>query len=225
MKTVVYIDGYNLYYGLLRRTQYKWLDIFALFQNHVLDSTSEVTEVRYYTAPVLGRMSDDSESPKRQRTYLQALRKFRGDTVKIIEGKMVSKKPYLRLVDPIPEAPEIKRVRVIDFSEKKTDVNIAVDMLDYACKGEVQQIILCSNDSDLEAAISSIKRNHPQIRVGLVAPIQKNRKISTDLSKHADWSKILSPTHLEASQLPDKIPHTSIRKPEKWQSRDDTQDT
>jgi len=26
MKTTIYIDGYNLYYGLVKNTQYKWLD-------------------------------------------------------------------------------------------------------------------------------------------------------------------------------------------------------
>ena len=29
-KTIVYIDGYNLYYGLLKGTAYKWLDLLAL---------------------------------------------------------------------------------------------------------------------------------------------------------------------------------------------------
>ena len=33
MKTVVYIDGFNLYYGSLRGTRYKWLDLAALFKN------------------------------------------------------------------------------------------------------------------------------------------------------------------------------------------------
>ena len=28
-RTIVYIDGFNLYYGLLRFTSYKWLDIVA----------------------------------------------------------------------------------------------------------------------------------------------------------------------------------------------------
>ena len=36
MRTVVYVDGYNLYYGLLRNTTLKWLDLVALFRNHVL---------------------------------------------------------------------------------------------------------------------------------------------------------------------------------------------
>jgi hypothetical protein len=36
MRTIVYVDGYNLYYGLLRKSAYKWLDLYSLFQNHVL---------------------------------------------------------------------------------------------------------------------------------------------------------------------------------------------
>lgn len=45
-----------------------------LFEAHVLDKKVELVEVRYYTAPVLGRMSDDPGSTQRQRQYLQALR-------------------------------------------------------------------------------------------------------------------------------------------------------
>lgn len=30
LRTFVYVDGYNLYYGLLRKTKFKWLDLFAL---------------------------------------------------------------------------------------------------------------------------------------------------------------------------------------------------
>ena len=30
-KTAVYVDGYNLYYGRLRNSAYKWLDVVALF--------------------------------------------------------------------------------------------------------------------------------------------------------------------------------------------------
>lgn len=88
LKTIVFIDGYNLYYGLLRRSSYKWLDLYALFQHHVLQN-ADVTEVRYYTAPVLARMSDDIDSPKRQRTYLQALRKQPLQKITIIESNAI----------------------------------------------------------------------------------------------------------------------------------------
>jgi hypothetical protein len=30
MQTNVYVDGFNLYYGALKRTAYKWLDIRGL---------------------------------------------------------------------------------------------------------------------------------------------------------------------------------------------------
>ena len=38
MRTVIYVDGLNLYYSVLRRTNLKWLDQVALFRDHVLDS-------------------------------------------------------------------------------------------------------------------------------------------------------------------------------------------
>ncbi|MBH1971004.1 MAG: NYN domain-containing protein [Moraxellaceae bacterium] len=211
MKTIVFIDGYNLYYGLLRRSPYKWLDLYALFQHHVLQN-ADVSEIRYYTAPVLARMSDDVDSPKRQRTYLQALRKHQPHKVTIIEGKMVAATPFSRLVKPIAEAPTLDKVQVYRFEEKQSDVNMAVDMVVSALTNRCEQIVLCSNDS------VSIKQCAPHIRLGLVTPIRNEsaRAVSKDLSQYADWSKVLSQIHLANSQLPAKIPSTAILKPDRW---------
>lgn len=104
MRTIVYVDGYNLYYGVLRKTAFKWLDLFGLFQDHVLDSQAQLVEVRYYTAPVLGRMCDDIESPQRQRQYLQALRKMYPEKIVIVEGKIIATTPFQRLVEPLEAA-------------------------------------------------------------------------------------------------------------------------
>jgi hypothetical protein len=30
MRTIVYVDGFNLYYGALKGTPYRWLDILAM---------------------------------------------------------------------------------------------------------------------------------------------------------------------------------------------------
>lgn len=218
LRTVVYIDGYNLYYGLLRKSKLKWLDLFSLFKSHVLDASTELLEVRYYTAPVLGRMSDDPESPQRQRLYLQALRKMHPGKISIIEGRILATTPFQRLVKPIPEAPHLEMVQVYDFNEKKTDVNLASDMIAGAWTGAYEQVVVCSNDSDLEGALATVKKHHPNIRVGLVAPIigVDHRRISNDLSRHSDWAKILSPVHIANSQLPDRIPHSAIHKPSTW---------
>jgi len=90
MKTIVYIDGYNLYYVSLRKTHYKWLDIYQLFAHQILNDPISLSQVKYYTAPVLGRMCDDSHSPQRQRQYLQALSKLYPDNVSIYQGKMIA---------------------------------------------------------------------------------------------------------------------------------------
>ena len=218
MKTIVYVDGYNLYYGLLRRSAFKWLDLYRLFQDHALGQNAEVLEVRYYTAPVLGRMSDDPESSQRQRTYLQALRKMPPNKVTIIEGKIMAETPVLRLVNPVPECPGLTHVKVHDFTEKKTDVNLAADLITGAWTGAYEQAVICSNDTDLEGALRVVKEHRPAIRLGLVAPIPSDdsRKIAADLKSHADWSKVLSKVHLERSQLPDKIPGTALRRPPAW---------
>lgn len=218
LRTIVYVDGYNLYYGLLRKSKLKWLDLYALFNNHVLGDATELIEVRYYTAPVLGRMSDSQESPKRQRQYLQALRKHRPHGLTIIEGRIMASTPYQRLYKPIQEAPYLTKVQVYDFNEKKTDVNLASDMLAGAWTGAYDQVVLCSNDSDLEGALATVRRYHPKIRIGLVAPIPSNdhRRIATDLSQYADWTKILSPVHIANAQLPNRIPNSRLQRPDTW---------
>jgi 6-hydroxy-3-succinoylpyridine 3-monooxygenase len=38
LRTRIYIDGYNFYYGCLRGTPHKWLDLLPLFVKHILPS-------------------------------------------------------------------------------------------------------------------------------------------------------------------------------------------
>jgi uncharacterized LabA/DUF88 family protein len=189
-----------------------------LFSTHVLDCNAELVEVRYYTAPVLGRMSDDSKSTQRQRQYLQALKIMYPQVLAIIQGKIVASKPHQRLVKPIPQAPELQTVQVYDFNEKKTDVNLASDLITGAWIGSYEQAVICSNDSDLEGALAAVKRHHKSLRIRIVAPIRSedHRHISGDLIRHADWKKILSIVHVAASQLPPRIPNSKLVKPTAW---------
>jgi uncharacterized LabA/DUF88 family protein len=218
MRTVIYVDGFNLYYSVLRRTNLKWLDLVALFRDHVLDSNAQLLEVRYYTAPILARMSDDPQSVQRQRIYLQALRRMHPDQLKIIEGRIAVTTPFQRLVRPIAGASDISRVQVYDFNEKKTDVNLASDLLAGAWTGAFDQAVICSNDTDLEPALATLRKYHPQLRLGIVATVRgsDNRYIAADLKQHADWSKALSMVHISNAQLPERIPASSLRRPETW---------
>ena len=54
-RTIIYIDGFNLYYRLLKeRPAFKWLNLLALVKS-VLDPDNDIVKVRYFTARVSGR--------------------------------------------------------------------------------------------------------------------------------------------------------------------------
>lgn len=48
-RTIVYIDGFNFYYGEVRGTPWKWLDPYKLFQN-ILGKQNTLLKVKYFTA-------------------------------------------------------------------------------------------------------------------------------------------------------------------------------
>lgn len=61
----VYIDGFNLYYGCLKGTAYKWLDLEALAKR--LLPKDEINRIRYFTAKVDGRAGDRGAPRARMR--------------------------------------------------------------------------------------------------------------------------------------------------------------
>jgi hypothetical protein len=80
MKTNVYIDAFNLYYGCLKQTQYRWLDLAALGQAILPKHT--IGRIRYFTALVSTIPGDgDGAQPQRQQVYLRALKTLPNLTV------------------------------------------------------------------------------------------------------------------------------------------------
>ncbi|WP_180867636.1 hypothetical protein [Stenotrophomonas maltophilia] len=57
--TAVYVDGYNLYYGRIRNTSFKWVDLLRLFEIVLRDQdpASDLEHLHYFTAMALGRFS------------------------------------------------------------------------------------------------------------------------------------------------------------------------
>ena len=55
-ETIVYIDGFNLYYRCLRGTRYKWLDLARLCQ--ILLPSDHIRAIKYFTAAVKSRPHD-----------------------------------------------------------------------------------------------------------------------------------------------------------------------
>jgi uncharacterized LabA/DUF88 family protein len=216
MKTIVYVDGLNLYYGSLRGTAFKWLDLYTLFRDCVLETDADVEQIRYYTAPIKASSSDDPASPMRQQRYLRALKAHRGDRIQIIQGFIARTTPRLRLVRPRASSVCTTKVRVFQFTEKQTDVNLVSDFISDACHGRCKQAVLCSNDRDLVGALAAVKRDHSDVVVGLVAPVREQHQVTRDLSRLTRWCRVIRPEHLARAQLPERIPGTQLTRPDEW---------
>lgn len=67
-RTIVYIDGFNLYYGSLRKTAYKWLDLKELFSN-LLGERHQIVEIKYYTAAISDRGDNQMQGSSKSFIY------------------------------------------------------------------------------------------------------------------------------------------------------------
>ena len=69
---IVYVDALNLYYGSLRGTKYKWLNLETLFDR--LLPGYEILTIFFFTADLKGSLRPDNPgAPNRQKAYFRAL--------------------------------------------------------------------------------------------------------------------------------------------------------
>ena len=228
-KTAVYVDGYNLYYGRLRNTTYKWLDLVRLFDEllTVQDGVARIEAVKLFSAHALARFaSHGNASVQAQQAYHRALQTLYPERFSIVlgthsmdnSGALV---PVFR--DGMPYDRN-DRVRVWKIEEKKTDVNLA--MYRDAAKGLYDQVVLCSNDSDAEPVLQALREDFPALVIGVVTPVSppdsvkgSPRGVSSSLSRHAHWTRrYLLDGELTAAQLPPRVPTNKkpIVKPLQW---------
>ena len=223
MRTIVYVDGYNLYYSLLTKSAYKWLDLNGLFARLVrpIEPVSEIVLVKYFTAPILGSMASDPRAEQRQAHYHRALKAAGG--IEIIKGFHSLTITTGVLVDPIADIRPETRCRIQVMQEKQTDVSLALHLYRDAARGACDQLVLCSNDSDLEPALAMIRTDFPEIRIGLVLPRSagnRGARRSGSLERHAHWTReSVHAADLASSQLADRLldhRKRTIRRPAEW---------
>lgn len=223
LRTLVYVDGFNLYFGCLRgASDCRWLDVEALvtFICRAQNPKAEVVGVKYFSAMIDPKLSPRGvDSVIAQRDYWLAL-KAHSTCLTIIEGGyFIVSGNYHRNQKPINLT---QRVEVLRPEEKQTDVNIGLHMLADATDGLCEQQILFTNDSDCAPVLSMIRERHPDMMLGVVAPVLENgksRRSSVELRKSSNWTRqTIDRVALEASQLPDSVKSSkrNIRKPEHW---------
>ena len=207
MRTFIYVDGFNLYYGALKGTPWKWLDPVALLER-VLQPNHRILTVKYFTARVSGTSADPSK-PQRQNVYLRAMQHYRPE-IKVYFGHFLSHKVRAPLAQP---AGNRRTVEIIKTEEKGSDVNLAVHLLNDGWLNAYDCGVIVSNDSDIAEAMRLVRQPHGK-RIGLVTP--GAGRPSRQLMAHADFSRHIRANGLQHSQLPDPIPGTNIRKPVAW---------
>ena len=94
MQTRVYVDGFNLYYGALKGTQFKWLNLVELVR-HVLPAAHTIDKLIYFTARVSGVL--DPGAPARQQIYLNALNTL--PEVEVHFGSFLAKTAWRPLIN------------------------------------------------------------------------------------------------------------------------------
>lgn len=207
-RTIVYVDGFNLYYGAVRGTPYKWLDLqrfFTLIRQH-----DDIRAIKYFTAWVMGPTLPN------QQAFLAAL--ATRPLVQPVLGNFKQKRVKCAFAQcAMPGQPP----RFFDvYEEKRTDVNIAVYMLDDAYQDACDNFVLVSGDSDLVPAVKMIRHRFPHKRIIVYVPAQvPQRGAAVELRTSAHTHRLLPLNLLQHAQLPTQVPDGSggfISKPAAW---------
>ena len=209
-KTTVYVDALNLYYGALKETPYKWLDL-SKFCEFLLPK-NDVQHIHYFTAVVKPRpQKPHSQKLIRQETYLRALRTIPNLT--ITYGHFLTHEVEMSLVNPQPGQPPV--VTVWKTEEKGSDVNLASRLIRDGHRDCYEVAVIISNNSDLLLAVRIVREELGKV-VGIANP-HKERP-SKVLRHNGDFRKRIGQSVLRASQFPTTLTDAKgvFRKPQTW---------
>jgi uncharacterized LabA/DUF88 family protein len=204
-RSIVYVDGFNLYYGAIKGGPHKWLDLERYFR--MLRPGDEIVAVKYFTALI------DGPRQSRQETYLAALASL--PSVTIILGKF--KKKTLKCGVRECQYPGSRLFQSVE--EKQTDVNVALHLLDDGYDDRCDQFIITSGDSDLVPAIRMVRATWPAKRVFVYIPARSDiRGAAVEIRSAADKARTLPLELLRHCHLPPTVQTSAgpVRKPQDW---------
>lgn len=192
MPTNVYIDGFNLYYGAVKGTPYKWLDFTALAR--ALLRGHEIGVVKYFTARVQDRAGDLTQS-QRQDLYLRAL-KTTG--VEIYFGTFQTRTKRVLLVKK--KGRKDRFADAVVTEEKGTDVSLGAHLLWDAFHKTMDTALVISNDADLQMPVDMA------MQLGIdVIMVNPHRHSGQKSHLNGSDRRNLRRTHLSQSQLPQTV--------------------
>jgi uncharacterized LabA/DUF88 family protein len=204
LKANIYIDGFNLYYGALKNTPYRWLDVAKLC--HIMLPRDTINQIKYFTALVNPRPIDPDQLT-RQQIYLRALQTI--PNLEIVYGHFLTHEIMMPLAPP-----KSGYVKVIKTEEKGSDVNLALHLLSDGYKNAYDVAVIVSNDSDLLLPVQFVKKELGK-KVGILNPQKHPSKV---LIANADFVKNIRQGVLSKSLFPTTLTDSqgTFTKPATW---------
>lgn len=201
-RAIVYIDGYNLYFGVRAafHGRHKWLDLQALCESF-LKPGMELVAVKYFTAIT----TRSAGSKQRQEIYLKAL-EAHCSKLECHFGRFLAKTVSCKTCG----------ARYPSFEEKKTDVNIACQILNDTYLDKYDICYIVSGDSDLVPPLQIVRQFHPEKR-SIVAHPPKRK--SVELCETANGWFAIGEKKIKRSQLPDSVitrHGNTLTRPSEW---------
>lgn len=200
-RVIVYIDGFNLYFGLISKgwRKYLWLNLQTFAESLLLPDQSLV-HTKYFTS----RISKPISKQRRQSVFLDALSTL--SEFSIYYGRYQA---------------EIRTCENCGFntlisSEKKTDVNIATELMVDAFQDRFDTAIIVTADADLTGPIVAIRSLFRQKKVLIAFPPERH---SFELRKVASGVYHIAEEKFRRNLFPHEVVTRSgfrLRKPEKW---------
>lgn len=207
-RVAFYIDGFNLFHGSLKGTEYRWLDLEA-FCEHFVRPRQELVAVKYFTALVRDRPGQPGQR-ERQKEYLRALATL--PKVEIYYGHFLKRKAVRQLAQPPKrkgrkgrrgrgEDPGFREVWIEE--EKGSDVNLASQFLSDGFRARYDVAFVVSNDGDLKMPVE-IGRDEFKASIIVVNPHgeRRSRALTPDGTDLGRYYRRVRPGALRSSQLP-----------------------
>ena len=203
-RVAVYVDGFNLYYGLRSKgwRRYYWLDLRRLSEQF-LRTGQRLVLVRYFTAGVFAE-PHDPDKPVRQNTYLEALETL--PDLHVHKGYYRAKEQRCSACGAVWQT----------YEEKTTDVNIAVELLGDAQDDVFDTAIVVSGDGDLAGPVRAVRRRYPHKRVVVAFPPGRH---SAGLRNAATAFFTIGRDALRDGQFPQRVTKADgyvLTRPQKW---------
>ena len=214
MKTILYIDGFNLFYSAVKGSSVRWLNPVALVQRAF--PRNQITSTKFFTAKV-SALPGNPDQPMRQMIYWRALRTL--PNFEIILGDFRTRKVRAPVVAPPP-----KTIEVYKTDEKGSDVNLAAHLLLDGFRNKFECAIVVSGDSDLVTPIRMV-RDELKKPVGVLNPqrlsgpnCRPERKSAGLQHASSFYQKGITWAQLVAAQFPSPMTDATgtFHKPATW---------